>query len=85
MTQDGIRTARQDCGHPNALLRDPPPPKRVDTAIHRVQPLRLHTTVDRAAPKSELDQLIPSHHPVLSIGELDDCSLTPTATLFSYS
>jgi hypothetical protein len=49
-----------------------------------MQPLGLHTSVDGTPAEPELEQLIPSHHPVLPIGELGKGPIPANAPFFIY-
>jgi hypothetical protein len=84
MAQHGPRAACQDGGHPNAPLRDRPPPDRIDAAIDDVQPFRLDPSINRAAPQVELEQLVSSNDPMLPVGEFGNRRLPSRRTSTSY-
>jgi hypothetical protein len=84
MAQQSIGTAIEHGGHPNAPLRDPPPPHCIDAAIDGMQPLGLDPPVYGPWAQAQRKQLVPSHHPVLPIGELGKGPIPANAPLFIY-
>jgi hypothetical protein len=84
MAQQGIGAAVQHGRHPNAPLRDPPPPHCIDAAVDGMQPLRLDPPVYGSRAQAQRKQLGPSHHAVLPIGELGKGPIPTNAPLSIY-
>lgn len=56
---------------------------RVDAWMQQVQTPRCGSSVDRARPDTDFQQLPPPHNPVLKVGQLGDCPVPFVSLLFT--
>jgi hypothetical protein len=75
MAEDGIGTKRENRGHPPTLDGDGTVPIGIDAAMKSMQRPVMRPRLDHLRTHSELQQLPPSHHPVLSAGQRRDLTV----------
>ena len=82
MTQDGIRSDRQDRRQQSSLTRQRAVAHGVNPAMKETQPAALQAVADRSAPDPQGGELAPGHDSMLSVCERSDGGVRSASSKF---
>jgi len=69
VAEDGFGSRGEYRRHPATMAGEGPATRGIDPALNLVKPSRRNSSLDRSLLESQLDQLTPSHDPVLAVSD----------------